>query len=47
MASLWVHVRRLRTKIEIDVRHPQYILTARGKGYYMPVNNQDVAVRVM
>ena len=47
VASLWVHVRRLRTKIEIDVQHPQYILTARGKGYYMPVSDQGTAARVM
>jgi DNA-binding response OmpR family regulator len=36
LASLWVHVRRLRTKIERDVKNPRYVVTKRGKGYLMP-----------
>ncbi|MTI80231.1 MAG: response regulator transcription factor [Firmicutes bacterium] len=29
-----VHVRRLREKIEEDARHPQYVITKWGVGYY-------------
>ena len=28
-----VHVRRLRTKIEVDPANPRYVVTARGMGY--------------
>ena len=28
-----VHIRNLRTKIEVDPRHPQYIETVYGMGY--------------
>jgi DNA-binding response OmpR family regulator len=28
-----VHVRRLRTKIEVNPAHPRYVVTARGLGY--------------
>lgn len=31
--SLWVHVRRLRDKIEADPNRPRYIVTMRGQGY--------------
>jgi DNA-binding response OmpR family regulator len=31
--SLWVHVRRLRDKIEQDPNRPRYIVTMRGQGY--------------
>jgi DNA-binding response OmpR family regulator len=31
--SLWVHVRRLRDKIEPDPDKPHYIVTMRGQGY--------------
>lgn len=34
--SLWVHVRRLRNKIEIDPDQPRYIVTVRGQGYCLP-----------
>lgn len=34
--SLWVHVRRLRNKIEIDPDEPRYIVTVRGQGYCLP-----------
>lgn len=32
-ASLYVHVKRLRHKIEQDPHHPRHILTMRGQGY--------------
>lgn len=35
--SLWVHIRRLRSKIEADPDHPQYVVTVRGQGYCMHV----------
>jgi YD repeat-containing protein len=28
-----VHVRRLRTKIELDPANPRYVMTVRGMGY--------------
>ncbi|MDG1489192.1 MAG: helix-turn-helix domain-containing protein, partial [Actinomycetota bacterium] len=28
-----VHVRRLRTKIEVDAASPKYVVTVRGMGY--------------
>lgn len=34
--SLWVHIRRLRNKIESDPEHPRYIVTVRGQGYCLP-----------
>ena len=34
--SLWVHVRRLRNKIEPDPDHPRYVVTVRGQGYCLP-----------
>ncbi len=33
---LWVTIARLRQKLEDDPRHPRYILTRPGKGYWMP-----------
>jgi DNA-binding response OmpR family regulator len=33
LESLWVHVRRLRDKIEPDPDKPSYIVTMRGQGY--------------
>lgn len=35
--SLWVHIRRLRSKIEADPDHPQYVVTVRGQGYCMQI----------
>ncbi len=29
-------IKRLRQKIEVDLRHPTLILTAYGSGYFMP-----------
>ncbi|MBO9367132.1 MAG: response regulator transcription factor [Chloroflexi bacterium] len=34
---LWVTIARLRQKLEDDPRHPRYILTRPGEGYWMPV----------
>lgn len=34
--SLWVHIRRLRSKIEPDASNPYYIVTVRGRGYCLP-----------
>ena len=31
--SLWVHIRRLRAKIEVDPDNPHYVTTVRGRGY--------------
>ncbi|HMN28753.1 MAG TPA: response regulator transcription factor [Caldilineaceae bacterium] len=36
LESLWVHVRRLRNKIEPDPDNPRYIVTVRGQGYCLP-----------
>jgi DNA-binding response OmpR family regulator len=33
--AIKVYIRRLRNKIEPDPRHPHYILTQRGAGYYL------------
>ncbi len=33
LTSVKVYIRRLRTKIEAEPRHPRYILTRRGVGY--------------
>lgn len=37
--SLWVHVRRLRSKIEPDPENPRYVVTVRGQGYCLPQRN--------
>mgnify|MGYP001179596904 CR=1 FL=1 len=34
--SLWVHIRRLRNKIEPEPEHPRYVVTVRGQGYCLP-----------
>lgn len=34
-AAVKVYIRRLRNKIEVDTRHPRFILTQRGAGYYL------------
>jgi DNA-binding response OmpR family regulator len=31
--TVWVHIRRLREKIEADPAHPEFITTVRGVGY--------------
>ena len=35
--SIDVYIRRLREKIELDPRHPQYLKTLRGIGYRFEV----------
>ena len=37
--SLWVHVRRLRSKVEPDPDNPRYVVTVRGQGYCLPQRN--------
>jgi len=34
LESLWVHIRRLRRKIEPNPDNPRYIITVREQGYY-------------
>jgi DNA-binding response OmpR family regulator len=36
LESLWVHMRRLRSKIEPDPDNPTYVVTVRGRGYCLP-----------
>lgn len=38
--TLRAHIRRLRIKIEPYVRRPRYIVTVRGKGYFLPTTIQ-------
>ncbi len=42
--SLWVHVRRLRSKIEPDADNPRYVVTVRGQGYCLPQRNNMGAI---
>ena len=42
--SLWVHVRRLRSKIEPDPDNPRYVVTVRGQGYCLPQRNNMGAI---
>ncbi|GIM45720.1 DNA-binding response regulator [Collibacillus ludicampi] len=37
-SSLYVHIQRLREKIEKDPRHPTILVTKRGKGYKIQLN---------
>jgi DNA-binding response OmpR family regulator len=39
--SLWVHMRRLRSKIEPDPDNPRYVVTVRGQGYCLPQRIND------
>jgi DNA-binding response OmpR family regulator len=39
--SLWVHMRRLRSKIEPDADTPRYVVTVRGKGYCLPSGDEN------
>lgn len=39
--SLWVHIRRLRNKIEEDSENPKYVVTIRGQGYCLPQQTQQ------
>lgn len=40
LESLWVHIRRLRSKIEPNPNQPTYVMTVRGRGYCLPHTNQ-------
>lgn len=40
--SLWVHIRRLRNKIEADPNNPQYVVTVRGQGYCFPQKTEKI-----
>jgi DNA-binding response OmpR family regulator len=40
--SLWVHIRRLRNKIEENPDKPQYVVTIRGQGYCLPQQTQQI-----
>ena len=35
LGSLWVHIRRLRNKLEPNPEAPNYLITVRGQGYYL------------
>jgi DNA-binding response OmpR family regulator len=39
MGSLWVHIRRLRSKIESNPQNPRYLITVRGQGYCLQNNS--------
>jgi len=41
--SLWVHIRRLRRKIEPDPNACRYVVTVRGQGYCLPQRDQEMA----
>jgi DNA-binding response OmpR family regulator len=41
--SLWVHIRRLRNKIEPDPDRPRYVVTVRGQGYCLPQRMRSAA----
>ena len=43
--SLWVHIRRLRNKIEEDPNNPLYVMTVRGQGYCLPKQRDNDAAR--
>src|SRR5690348_16137033 len=40
-ATVWVHIRRLREKIECDPAHPEFIATVRGVGYRFEARPQE------
>lgn len=40
--SLWVHMRRLRSKIEPDTESNRYVVTVRGQGYCLPQQGQTI-----
>ncbi|HEX6139530.1 MAG TPA: response regulator transcription factor [Candidatus Limnocylindria bacterium] len=41
---VWVSIRRLRRKLEVDPDHPRYLLTERGIGYRLSSVPSDAAV---
>ena len=44
--SLWVHIRRLRSKIEPDPDNPNYLVTVRGQGYCLPQGKHQDAYQL-
>jgi DNA-binding response OmpR family regulator len=38
LGSLWVHIRRLRNKLEVQPDSPRYLLTVRGQGYTLQMD---------
>lgn len=44
-ATVWVHIRRLREKIERDPAHPEFIATVRGVGYRFEARPREARPR--
>jgi two-component system KDP operon response regulator KdpE len=42
---VWTFVQRIRRKIEPDRRHPRYLMTEVGVGYFMPRPESDGVVK--
>jgi len=40
--TLDVHIRRLRQKIELNIRKPQFIITVRGVGFYFDAEGTQI-----
>jgi DNA-binding response OmpR family regulator len=38
---VWVNIRRLRRKLEVDPDHPRYLITERGIGYRLTPGTQN------
>ncbi len=38
-STVFVHIRRIRERIEVDPSHPIYLLTVRGLGYKLVKGN--------
>jgi DNA-binding response OmpR family regulator len=40
--QLWVHIRSLRRKLEVDADNPRYLVTLRGQGYMLATAKQTL-----